>query len=73
MEAWLSRQVHRDALEFLQQVFISGQAFTLGAVSTGFVPAELGKPCVVKSRALRLVKDEGGTHVLSYHDAVPEQ
>jgi hypothetical protein len=73
MESWLSRQVHRDTLEFLQHAFISGVAFDLGWVGTGFIPVEEGKPCVVKSRALRLVKDDAGTHVLSYHDAVPTQ
>lgn len=72
-EAWLSRQVHREALEFLQRAFISGQAFELGWVGTGFVAVDPSKPCVVKSRALRILNDEHGTHVLSYHDAVPER
>ena len=72
-DEWLSRKVHREALEFLQQAFLSGQTFDLGWVGTGFVPVEAGKPCVVKSRALRLVKDDRGTHVLSYHEALPEQ
>jgi hypothetical protein len=62
--------VHREALEFLQQAFISGQKFDLASLGTGFVPVDTGKPCVVKSRALRLVKDDAGTHVQSYHDAV---
>jgi hypothetical protein len=68
-DAELSRPAHKEVMEFLQQAFISGQTFTLGSVGTGFVPVEAGKPCVVKSRALRLVKDDSGAHVLSYHDA----
>ena len=70
-EAWLSRQVHRDAMAFLQQAFISGQAFNLGWVGTGFVLTDPNTPCIVKSRALRLLKDDSGARVLSYHDAVP--
>ena len=70
-EAWLSRQVHREAMEFLQQAFISGQEFNLGWVGTGFLLADPNKPCIVKSRALRLLKDDSGARVLSYHDAVP--
>jgi len=73
MESWLSRQAHRDTLEFLQQAFLAGTSFDLGWVGAGFIPVEAGKPCVVKSRALRMVKDDAGTHVLSYHDAVPTQ
>jgi hypothetical protein len=69
-EAWLSRQVHREALEFLQQAFISGQPFALGWLGTGFVPVDAGRPCIVKSRALRLLKDDQGARVLSYHDAI---
>jgi hypothetical protein len=69
-EEWLSRKVHREALEFVQQAFLAGQVIDLGWVGTGFVPVEAGKPCVVKSRALRLVKDDRGTHVVSYHDAI---
>jgi hypothetical protein len=72
-EAWLSRQVHREALEFLQQAFISGQKFDLASVGTGFIPIDASKPCVVKSRALRLVKDDAGIHVQSYHDAMARQ
>lgn len=71
-EEWLSRKAHREALEFLQQAFLAGQTFYLGWVGTGFVPVEADKPCVVKSRALRVLKDDGGTHVISYHDAVSE-
>jgi hypothetical protein len=69
-EDWLSRKVHREALEFVQQAFLAGQVIDLGWVGTGFQPVEEGKPCVVKSRALRLVKDDRGTHVVSYHDAI---
>jgi hypothetical protein len=69
-EDWLSRKVHREALEFVQQAFLAGQVIDLGWVGTGFEPVEAGKPCVVKSRALRLVKDDRGTYVLSYHDAI---
>jgi hypothetical protein len=69
-DAELSRPGHREALEFLQHAFIAGQVIELGWVGTGFVPVDSGNPCVVKSRALRLVKDENHARVLSYHDAV---
>jgi len=69
-DAELSRPGHREALEFLQHAFIAGEVVELGWVGTGFVPVDPGKPCVVKSRALRLVKDESRTRVISYHDAV---
>jgi len=69
-DAELSRAGHREALEFLQHAFIAGQVVELGWVGTGFVPVDPDKPCVVKSRALRLVKDEGHTRVMSYHDAI---
>ena len=65
----LTRPGHRKALEFLQQAFLSGQRFKLGSVGKGFVPVDPGKPCVVESRALRVVADDNGTLVLSYHDA----
>jgi hypothetical protein len=66
----LSRPVHREALEFLQKAFIAGQVIELGWVGTGFVAVDPGQPCIVKSRALRLVKDDSGTRVMSYHDAI---
>ncbi len=68
-QAGLSRQGHREALQFLQQAFIAGKVIDLGWVGTGFVPVDAGKPCIVKSLALQLLKDDLGDHVLSYHDA----
>src|SRR5690349_6219052 len=35
-EDWLSRKVHREALEFVQQAFLAGQVIDLGWVGTGF-------------------------------------
>ena len=70
-EPGLSKSAHREAIQFLHDAFVAGQIIDLGWVGTGFVPVEAGEPCVVKSRALQLVKDELGTHVLSYHDATP--
>jgi hypothetical protein len=70
-EPGLTKAAHREAMKFLQDAFVSGQMIDLGWMGTGFVPVEPGKPCVVKSRALRLVQDGLGAHVLSYHDAGP--
>lgn len=38
-----------------------------GWIGTGFVPVDPTHPCIVSSRALRLLEDRGQTYVLSYH------
>jgi hypothetical protein len=68
-EPGLTKAGHREAMKFLQEAFVSGQVVDLGWMGTGFVPVEPGNPCIVKSRALQLVQDGLGAHVLSYHDA----
>jgi hypothetical protein len=68
-EPGVSKSAHRDAIQFLNEAFTAGRMVDLGWVGRGFVPVDEGKPCVVKSRALVVVKDGLGTHVLSYHDA----
>ena len=72
-DAELSWLGHRKALEFLQKAFIAGQRFDLGSVGKGFVPVAADNPCIVASRALRLLQDDRGMHVLSYHDATSAQ
>jgi len=67
----LTKAGHREAMKFLNEAFVSGQMVDLGWMGTGFVPVEPGNPCIVKSRALQLVQDGLGAHVLSYHDAGP--
>ena len=68
-EPGLTKAAHREAMKFLNEAFVSGQVIDLGWMGTGFVPVEASNPCVVKSRALKLVQDGLGSHVLSYHDA----
>jgi hypothetical protein len=68
-EPGLSKPGHFEAMQFLRDAFVAGQMVDLGWVGTGFIPVDSGKPCIVKSRALQLVKDGLGAHVLSYHDA----
>jgi hypothetical protein len=68
-EPGLTKSGHIEAMEFLSEAFVAGQMVDFGWVGSGFVRVDSDKPCVVKSRALQLVKDSLGAHVLSYHDA----
>jgi hypothetical protein len=64
----LSRNEHIKALEYLRRAFETKQSVYLVWMGTGFVPIDPGSPCVVRSRALRLLTDERGTYVVSFHD-----
>jgi len=68
-EPGLSRIHHLEALHYLQQAYEAKRPVELGWVGTGFVLFDPATPCIVKSRALRLFKDDPGTSVLSYHDS----
>jgi hypothetical protein len=64
----LSREEHLKALEYLRRAFEAKRPVVLGWMGTGFEPVDAAKPCIVRSRALLLMTDEHGTHVVSFHD-----
>lgn len=66
-ESGLSRADHIRALEFLRRAHETKQQVDLGWIGVGFVPVEAANPCIVRSRALQLFRDEQGSHVLSYY------
>jgi hypothetical protein len=68
-EPGLSRTRHLEALHYLQQAYEAQRPLELGWVGTGFMLFDPANPCMVKSRALALFKDDRGTYVLSYHDS----
>lgn len=68
--AGLTRADHLRALEFLRDAHETKQLIDLGWIGVGFVAIDPAEPCVVRSRALQLLRDEGGAHVVSYHDLV---
>src|SRR5882724_10724566 len=63
----LSRRGHLEALEYLRQSFLAKRAVDLGWIGTGFVPVDPKDACIVKSRALWLLTDERGKHVISFY------
>jgi hypothetical protein len=66
-ETGLSRANHIQALEALRRAQETKQQVDLGWIGVGFVPVDPANPCIVRSRALQLFRDEEGTHILSYH------
>jgi hypothetical protein len=68
--AGLTRADHLRALKFLRDAHETKQRVDLGWIGMGFEAIDPADPCVVRSRALQLLRDESGVHVLSYHDLI---
>jgi len=66
----VTREGHLAALAHLTEAHSKGRVVNLGWVGRGFVPAQPGTPCVVRSRALHLLTERGVTSVVSFHDAI---
>lgn len=66
----VTREGHLAALAYLATSKEKKSVINFGWMGAGFVHVNPVTPCLVRSRALELNKDEGVTSVLSYHDAV---
>jgi hypothetical protein len=65
-----TRQSHLEAMETLRAAQASGKSISLGWIGTGFVPVDRANPCIVRSRALTVMRSpEGESAVVSFHDA----
>jgi hypothetical protein len=68
-EPGLSRAGRLEALAFRRRALEEKRPVELGWIGTGFVPVDPAEPCIVRSRALRLLKEHGRTYVVSYHNS----
>jgi hypothetical protein len=66
----LSRKLHLAALDYLQNALEKRLTVNLGWMGSGFMPIDASEPCVVRSRALLLMEDEGDRAVISFHNAI---
>lgn len=75
LHAWrfpevVNRENHKAALAYMQQAQGEKRMILFGWMGTGFVAIDPANKCVVRSRALQLLSDDGVTAVISYHNAV---
>ena len=68
--SFVTRKAHLAALAHLSEAHAAGRTVNLGWMGGGFVPVQVGAPCVVRSRALHLFTEREVTSVVSYHDAI---
>jgi len=68
--SFVTREAHLVALAHLSEAYSKGQAVNLGWMGGGFSLVQADAPCVVRSRALHLLTEQGVTSVVSYHDAI---
>jgi hypothetical protein len=68
--SFVTREAHLAALAHLSEAHLNGRVVNLGWMGGGFVPVRADTPCLVRSRALHLLTDQGVTSVVSYHDAI---
>jgi len=66
----VTRENHKAALAYIQQAQTTRMPILLGWMGTGFVATDPTNQCVVRSRALQLLTEQGQTAVISYHNAV---
>lgn len=66
----VNRENHKAALAYIQQALDEKKIILFGWMGTGFVAIDPENKCVVRSRALQLLTEEGVTAVISYHNAV---
>jgi hypothetical protein len=58
-----------NALRVLKGAYERHESIRLGWIGTGFEPVDSNDRCGVKSRALRVLDDDNGSAVYSFHDA----
>lgn len=66
----VTRESHKVAPAYIQQALDSKKKILFGWMGTGFVAIDPANQCIVRSRALELVEEDGVTAVISYHDAI---
>lgn len=67
---FVDRANHKAALAYLQQAQDERKAILFGWMGTGFFDIDPTNKCVVHSRALQLLTEDGVTAVISYYNSV---
>lgn len=57
--SWVNRQGHKKALVYLSHALKTGEVISFGFMGSGFEPIDPKDPCVVRSRALHLMENQG--------------
>lgn len=66
----VTRKNHKAALMQLKEAQKKGKTILFGWMGAGFVPVDPTYRCVVRSRALEWVEENGTRAIVSYHDPI---
>ena len=66
----VTRTGHIAALSQLSEAYSSKRPLNFGWMGPGFAQVDSSNPCIVRSRALEIVREKDVNAVVSYHDAV---
>ncbi len=70
----VTRENHRKALDYLNDARIKKKVINFGFMGSGFESIDLQNPCIVRSRALDLMENQGSLSkdkgVVSYYNRV---
>jgi hypothetical protein len=64
------RESHMQALKALQEAHSKSEPIRLGWLGTGFKGIEKEQPCIVESKGLWLMEEEGKLTIMSFYDGI---